>query len=159
MADEEYIRVEGLDRLLKKIGKLGPGVYKPAIAEGATHLRDVIREYPPRRFGEQPFKTLRQRRYFFYALEAGLIQVPYVRGLSPGSERLGARWTIVFKDQGKTAVVGNNARYAAIVHSQDEQSHYHTLTGWKTDRRVAQDEAGEVRKIVARHYWDAIRKD
>jgi len=149
------VRVEGLDKLLKKLGKMGPGVYKPAIAEGATHIKSVIATYPPARHESQPFKTLRQIRYFFYALKNGLIEVPYRRGLSPSSEALGRKWTVEFRDDGKTAVVGNNTSYGPLVQKDGVQSNYHRITGWKTDKQVAESEAKPLRDIMARH----IRKE
>lgn len=150
------VRVEGLDDLLRKLGKMGPGVYKPAIAEGAAHIKSVIATYPPARHGAQPFKTVKQMRYFFYALANGLIEVPYKRGISPNSEALGRRWTIAFRDDGKTAVIGNNASYAQIVQDDKLQSNYHRVTGWKTDKQVAESEARELREIVARHIRKAL---
>ena len=150
------VRVEGLDKLLRKLGKMGPSVFRPAIAEAATHIKSKIAQYPRVRHGKQPFKTDKSRRYFFFALRNSLIEVPYRRGLSPGSEALGRRWTVEFRDDGKTAVIGNNASYARLVQSDDEQTNYHRLTGWPTDKSVAETEAHEVREIIARHISRAL---
>lgn len=159
MPDEPTnIRIEGIDRLLKKLGRMGSAVYKPAIAEAATHIKSVLEVYPPRRYGKQPFKTARQRAYVMWALNEGLIEIPYRRGLSPGSQALGRRWTIEFRDNGKTAIVGNNVRYGPLVQGADTQSRYHQLTGWKTDRQVATEEAPAVKEILARHIREAWRK-
>jgi hypothetical protein len=152
MATDTNIRIEGLDKLLKKLGKLGPPVYAPAIAESATHIKSVIATYPPRVLGrKQPPKTLRQRIFLINAIEEGLIEVPYRRGLSPGSEAMGRRWTIVFRDRGKTAIVGNNASYVSLVQGHGTQSPFHEEGGWKTDRQVADQESREVKEILARH--------
>lgn len=151
MADES-VKIEGLDKLLKKLGKLGPPVYRPAIAEAATHIKNVIARYPPRILGrKQPPKTMRQLLFLIYAIREGIIDFPYRRGQSPGSEAMGRRWTIVFRDEGKTAVVGNNASYVRLLHDHDDQTEFHKGGGWKTDRQVAEQEAREVRIILARH--------
>ncbi len=154
---ESEIRVEGLNKLLKKLGKMGLQVYRPAIAESGAHIKSVIAVYPPRRHGKQPFKSARQRAFFFYALKNGLIEVPYRRGLSPKSEALGRKWTVEFRDGGKTAVVGNNVSYGPLVQKHDKQSMYHRVTGWKTDRQVATDEARAVKQILARHIQEAVK--
>lgn len=152
MPDNVDVRIEGLDRVLKKLGRLGPKVYKPAIAEGAAHIKSVIAEYPPRQLGrKQPPKTMKQRIFLINAIKEGRIEVPYRRGRSPGSEAMGRRWTIQFRDDGKTAVVGNNASYVERVHDSDKQSAFHKDGGWKTDRQVADGEAQEVKEIMIRH--------
>jgi hypothetical protein len=150
------VRVEGLDKLLRKLGKMGPGVFRPAIAEAAAHIKSAIAKYPPVRHGKQLFKTIKQRAWFFYALANGLIEVPYRRGLSPSSEALGRRWTVEFRDEGQTAVVGNNASYAKVVQESEDQSYYHKVTGWPTDKTVAEDEARAVREILVRHIQKAL---
>lgn len=152
MPNEIDIRVEGLDRVLKKLGRLGPAVYRPAIAEGAAHIKSVIAVYPPRQLGrKQPPKTLRQRLFLIWAFATGVLDFPYRRGRSPGSEALGRRWTIQFRDNGKTAVVGNNASYARYMHDPADQSYFHKEGGWKTSRQVADEEAREVYEIMIKH--------
>lgn len=146
------VRVEGLDALIRKLNSLGPRAIRPAIAEAATHVKGVIATYPPQRTGRrQHLKTARSRRFFFAALRDGRIEVPYRRGLSPGSEAMGRRWTIQFRNQGKTAIVSNDASYVSLVHGHTEQSHFHKEGGWKTDRQIADQEAKPVRRIFARH--------
>ena len=152
MTDDITVRVEGLDSLLKKLGRLGLAVYKPAIAEGAAHIKNAIATYPPRQLGrKQPPKTMRQRIFLINAINDGTIDFPYRRGRSPGSETLGRRWTVEFRDDGKTAIVGNNASYAKFVHDPNEQSAFHKGGGWKTSRQVAEDEAQAVNEIMIRH--------
>lgn len=146
------VRIEGLDALIRKLNSIGPQAYRPAIAEAATHVKGVIATYPPQRTGRrQPFKTAQSRRFFFAALRDGRIEVPYRRGTSPGSEAMGRRWTIQFRNQGKTAIVGNNASYVSLVHGHTEQSRFHKEGGWKTDRQIADQESREVKRIFSRH--------
>lgn len=144
------VKVGGLEGLIKKLNSLGPDAIKPAVAKAAAHLKRVISVYPPQKTGrKQPFKTDKQRRFFFAALREGRIEVPYRRGQSPGSEALGRRWTIQFRDNGTSAVVGNNASYAPYVLDDEEQSHFHQEGGWKTYGQVAKQERPIIRDIMA----------
>ncbi len=147
------IRVEGLDKLLKKLGKMGPQVYKPALAEAGAHIKSVMASYPAQMTGrKQPPKTLRQRLFLIYAIREGLISVPYRR-----TGGLGRRWTVEFRDNGLTAVVGNNAPQVRLMHAAGEQSRFHAAGGWKTDKQVVHDEARAVQEILARHVHEALK--
>ncbi len=153
------MRVEGLDELLRKLRRLGKETAQPAIAEGANHIKEVIAVYPPRSSRPQPPKTFKQRVFLIWAIANRIIDFPYRRGISPGSQALGRRWTVEFRDDGLTGVVGNNARYAEVVHDWQKQSHYHQQTGWKTDRDVVEQEARAVFDILNNHYRAALNRD
>jgi hypothetical protein len=83
-------------------------------------------------------KAKRMRAGFFAKLKSGEIEVPYRRGASPGSEKLGARWAISTQNQGWRAVIGNNASYAKLVQDSAKQTGYHRGTGWITTNQVVQ---------------------
>ena len=143
------ITPKGFDKLLAKMPRFRPAL-RGAVRAGALHVKGKIARYPAARHGPQPFKTARQRRFFFYAVRAGLIEVPYRRGQSARSETLGRKWTIKSEDDGLTAVVGNNASYGPVVQDRDEQSFYHKTTGWPTVQDVQEDEGPVVRNLMAR---------
>jgi hypothetical protein len=65
--DKTLARYRGTDILGAAWGRL----QKP--------LMDTFSTYPPQTRKPQPFKTARQRKYFFWALRTGKIQVPYRR--------------------------------------------------------------------------------
>ena len=145
----ELIHIEGIEPLLKKIKSLQE--LRPvagAIRAGAAHLKGKLQIYPPERHGPQPFKTEKQRRYFFYAKGKGLIQVPYRRGQSPGSQNLKQTWTVSTTHAGLTAEIGTNAPYARPVQDRAEQSAYHRQTGWPTVQDVAEQEGPFVTQYV-----------
>lgn len=150
---ENGVRVEGLDKLLKKLERMGPPIYKPAIAEGAAHVKSKLAEYPPRRYGPQPPWTMKQRIFLITSIREGTLQVPYKR-----TGNLGKRWTVAFRDGGLTAAVGNNAPGAKWVQSAEDQSLYHKETGWKTDKQVAEEEAQAVKEILQRHIRGEINR-
>lgn len=141
------ITPRGFDRLMAKLPRFRAAM-RAAISAGALHVKGKIASYPPRRYGTQPFKSPRQAMGFFKRLHAGAIEVPYRRGQSPGSETLGRKWTIRDRDDGLTAVVGNNASYGPYVQDRDEQSLYHQKSGWVTVQDVREDEGPVVRDLM-----------
>jgi hypothetical protein len=77
------------------------------------------------------FKSLKQRRWFFWALAHGAIQVPYRRGQSPGSKNLQQSWTT--KMLSDTSVqVGTQVPYGPLLMSAGSQSKYAEAQGWRT---------------------------
>src|SRR3990172_8391206 len=103
----------------------------------AEHVKGQIQTYPRARRGPQPFKTEKQRRGFFAKLKAGVIDVPYRRGISPNSQRLDAKWCVSMLSDLRASIV-NTATYARLVHDRTQQSRYHEETGWKTAQDVAE---------------------
>lgn len=146
MSDEP---IEGLAQLLVTVEELRDLVpARAALRAGALMLRGALAAYPPASRRPQPLRTDRQRRGFFYRLHHGLIDVPYRRGSSPGSETLGRRWTIGEEDDGRRQVIGNNARYGRPVQDADYQTAYHRDTGWPTVQGVEESEGPKVFDLV-----------
>lgn len=99
--------------------------------------QDRIAAYPRPSRKKMMFVSDRQRRGFFAKLRSGAIEVPYRRGTSPGSETLGRRWHI--RQFGAIGhVLTNDASYAPLVHSAENQAAYHAGT-WKTDEGLARE--------------------
>lgn len=130
----EMLRADGLRRGLRA---------------GALYLRGKVGRYPPvsrRAVGQ--FLTELQIRYLWAASKAGDIEIPYRRGLSPGSERMGLRWDMDSRNSGLTQVIGNSSSYINYVQG-DEQSVYHRETGWQKIEDIVEDEADNVMSIIA----------
>jgi hypothetical protein len=102
-----------------------------AIAAGAEYLRDQVARYPTQ-FSHPhiPEWTDKQRKWFFWALRTGQIQVPYVR-----KGALAASWVVSV--QGLTATVGTSLGYAPLVKSE-RMTMYHRITGHETVTFTAQ---------------------
>ena len=130
--------VDHLGPKLKKLVNLQ--AYRHGMMAAAEHVKGQIQTYPRVRRGPQPFKTDKQRRGFFAKLKAGLIDVPYRRGISPGSQRLDTKWFVSMLSDLRASIV-NSATYASLVHDRTKQSRYHEETGWKTAQGVAEDPA------------------
>lgn len=111
-----------------------------------VHLRSKIAPYPPVSRRPQAGQwSDAERRAFFAKLKAGEIEVPYRRGLSPGSESLGKRWQI--KSSGSNHSLSNNSSYASLVQGR-KQIPYHKGTGWKTTETVLNDEQRQLATIL-----------
>lgn len=99
--------------------------------------------YPPQRRAPQPFKSDRQRRYFFWALSQGIIVVPY-----PRSGRLANSWSA--KQTGWSHwVLENSASYAALVVGDGTQSRYHAGHWW-TAKDVIEGNVGELTRQLSK---------
>ena len=127
-------------------------VEQTAKAAGVVAL-SAVKPYPPTGARPpQPFKSDRSRRFFFYALRHGLIDVPYRRGQSRGSQGLGRSWTNTVRN-GSEAVIGTAVSYAPLVKGA-HQSAYMGSLGWtKIDEDIAR-----VREEIGRVIDFGIRK-
>ena len=159
------IEIDGMDELLAKIKTLQE--LKPVIAamkSAAVYVKGKAAEYPERKtitrasvYGSS-FKSDKQRRYFFWALRKGKIEVPYRRGMSPGSKAFGRRWTIAAQNNGLTQVVGNNVAYGPYLMHTVVQTAYAKAMGWRTTKEIA-DEVEPVVKEYLQEYIDRYLKE
>lgn len=142
------LKLNGIDELLNKITRLSE--LRPITAglkAGAAIIKGDMQDYPERRFGRQKFKTEKQRKFFFYALKNGIIEVPYKRGSSPRSVNLKQRWR-VRAEKALTVILENDAPYAGYVHGSGTQARYHARTGWPTERQVLKKHSDTITEIV-----------
>lgn len=126
-----------LTQLVLSQSPRGRATLRGATMAGALTALSFIKPYPeanrPSRssvYG-QTWKSEKQRRYFFFALRKGVIQVPYRRGLSPGSQRLGRSWTAKAINDTSVAI-GTNVTYARMVKDEGQQTKYMKAVGWTT---------------------------
>ena len=89
--------------------------------------------YPPQTNEPQPFKSERQRRWFFWALAAGLITVPYVR-----TGNIANSWRA--RQEGWSHwVLEHSAAYAALVVGREKQVRYHQGNWWIAEDIIEDD--------------------
>ena len=138
-------RVEGLDRVLRKLERVEDGRYLSRSMDKATKfLARKIAIYPPKTEANMPGRfSLRTRRPMGH----------YVRGrgwVTPGgrqtgsSETLGKSWTTRITNNGRRGEVGTNVSYARFVHDKLKQARFHNARGWKTTQQVADENAEDV---------------
>ena len=148
--------MHGAEEVMKAMEEAGDtSVLKRIVQAAGLHLKSIIAEYPERKrltrrevYGSS-FKSIKQRRWFFWALRNGRIEVPYVRGSSPGSESLKHRWTTAPILDGMGVSIGNNASYVKWVQDKEFQSKYHAAVGWVPAQTTLEKErVGIVQEIT-----------
>lgn len=150
----DAIHIDGMAPLVEKVRTIQDlrRIQAPLKAGGA-HIAGRLKTYPPQQrltrkavYGES-FKSGRQRRYFFWALAHGKIEVPYVRGSSPGSKNLKQTWTVTMAGP-LTVEVGTSTAYAPYVQGAGTQSLYHKQVGWETEEQALEAERETVIRYI-----------
>ena len=139
------LQIEGLKELIAALDRFPQEVQQgmqTGMSGGTEIVREGLAKYPARRLGVKvTFGSDRQRKGFFAKLHSGEIEVPYRRGMSPGSQRLGASWTKEVKTVGPAqikGIVGTRASYAELVQGE-QQTGMHAGTGWPTVDQVLKE--------------------
>lgn len=128
----------------EKIDRLASG-YKGEVADVvywfAQQQRKLLKskKYPPQSGKSQPFLSERQRKYFFWALNNGIITSPYQR-----TGNLANSWSA--KADGWMASIQNSQGYAAGVVGDDQWA-YHRGNWWIASE-VVEGNADEAEKEV-----------
>ena len=143
------IRIEGLDKLVRKLDGLeGLKVVKGGIKAAALHVKGKIAKYPPgsdaNESGPYPKRWYVRGQGQFWSRVDGTF------GVRKTSEDLGQKWTIKTRDDGLTAIVGNNVSYGPFVQDEERQASFHKKRGWKTTQDVAREESDEVQEMLIR---------
>lgn len=142
--------IKGDKELQAKFRKLSnPQELVPTLKAVAVDIKGAISKYPEgNQHRPQPFKTAKQRAFFFWALANNVIEVPYRRGQSPGSEDLGPSWTVKGMKGGLQQVVGNDTSYGPLVQDPNMQTTYHQETGWQTTDDVIEEKEKEALREI-----------
>ena len=137
-----------LRRKLDKLANMQQSI-APSMEAAALYVKGEVSEYPQgNQHRPQPFQTDKSRRFFFWALRNGVIEVPYRRGQSPGSEDHGQSWTIKGMNGGLKQVIGSDTSYGELLQSAAKQTAYHKSTGWRTVEDVVDKEADKVLEFI-----------
>lgn len=124
-------------------------VLRPPMEASLLVLHNDMTDYPSPSTGKMRFKTAKQRRYFFWALSNGVIQVPYVR-----TGKLGQSWNtrVTETGSGMAGTIGTNMKYAKWVQSAESQARIHQ-GNWLTDEQAF----GKRRDEIVARFRRAIR--
>ena len=149
------ITITGLKELQKKLDpKRAERVLMAGMEGAANIIRNDLKTAPRRPTaaeGKAAFAAMseKQRRWFFWALKKGKIEVPYRRGSSPGSEKLGASWTQKVRRamRGIEAIIGSNASYGPWVMDKANQARIHQGR-WPTVQDVAKRRTNDMQKLL-----------
>lgn len=148
MPDNVQINIDfgGFDDVVKRGIDVASYVKREALLKGAQRLRDLWMVYPPvrRRKVDTSRWSDKQRRGFFAKLNAGEINVPYVR-----TSKM-RRGFFAKLGTGLSAVVGNDAAGSEFVLSNKRQSWYHR-GNWLTESGAKKRYGPEAANIVKIH--------
>lgn len=152
---KQTFRIEGMEELIGKISNIQQlKGFKAILLAAGTTLKGKLSVYPPQKkltrtevYGT-PFKSDKQRKYFFYALAHGLISVPYSRGADAKSERFKASWAVQAQNDGLRVVVGNDTTYGPYLMDPRKQSKFADAIGWPTTKEVMYENAESISKFA-----------
>lgn len=161
MPDNVSIELVGLDEAVKKLTDLAQlRKVHAGIRAAGMYLKGKMAKYPPRKHisiaSLGGWKSDKQRKWFFANLRAGTIDVPYRRGMSPGSEDLANKWTSKYDKNKFEGRVGNNASYARLVMGE-KQTEMMKRIGWKKVDVIAKEETRKVTELVIKAVRRAIQ--
>lgn len=135
------VRITHVDRLLARIR--GVDILSRAFDRVQGPIREALATYPPPSRKPQRFVSEKQRRYFFWALRAGRIQVPYNRS---GNLGRGWRGKILLRGNEVALSVTNAVDYAEGVMGK-KQWRYHAGT-WPKAQDIVKKFEPAVRAVV-----------
>lgn len=146
------ITIKGLDKLEARLKKIKPGVVA-GIKAGAQHIEGKVKKYPPATYANSPRSYVPGGGWNTWYERGWGQKWPVASGGWKGkknSEQLGQQWTIEIKNSGLTARIGNKVSYAHWVHSGTMQARALKRIGWKTDEKVAEEEAPKIEEFIAK---------
>ena len=116
------IRVKMAPELLTNIRTIFESLSEPMLVGLATEMQDMLssqKPAPPRQ-GSGNFVSDKQRKFVMAAIRNGEIDVPYKRGVSPGSQRMNRSFKI--KKAPSAVSVTNSASYWKYVIGNQQAS-------------------------------------
>jgi hypothetical protein len=159
MASGDFIglEVKGVDELRAQLDKLPAEVRGLAVDGVSKYLLNVLRLYPPQKsvtrreaYGK-PFFTDKQRRWFFWALSTGELQIPYKR-----TQSLANNWRQ--EGKGYDSILVNETPYSPFVQDKPTQSRMQKLIGWQTIADILRDRAVKIAETLNYAAQKAIKK-
>ena len=147
MAIKVSYDVKGYNRVRNALRKLASEYKKEldsTIGDWTKKQRAGLKShgYPAQSNAPQPFKTERQRRWFFWALKNGIINVPYKRtGIMASSWRATKRGDSDW-------VIENSAAYTALVVGRGTQAQYHKNHWWVAQDIIEEETPDLTRKLT-----------
>ena len=123
----------------------------------ASYLLNVLRHYPPYKkvtrkeaFGSSFFSD-KQRRFFFWALGEGIIDVPYKRtqSFAQGWQKIG---------EGENIIIANETPYGPFLVDPERQSRLQGLIGWQTLDKQVESREQRITEIAAAVVKRVLRK-
>jgi hypothetical protein len=151
--DELIARLENTQSVMNDL--------EAGMQQAATLVRDAEAEYPePGDYhlmgnNPPPFYSERQRRYFFYALRAGMIQVPY-----PRTGAYGEMWvtSVERMANGIKGIISNTSPIAMLLQGGPGRQARMFEGTWRAAADIFHSMSGEVKNVLRESAVNAIRK-
>ena len=143
----QIVRIQGFETV-------ATGELKTATVQSLSLGQRILGRYPPQNTSfRMRFKSDRQRRWFFWALRTGLIQVPYRR-----TTTLGPRWNFTegfrrLSGGGWRGHLNNVTSYAQWVQDERKQAQVHRGR-WSTVQTLTRAPA----RVMRQYFQRALRR-
>ena len=148
------IKLEGLDELERKLGKLvADAVVNRAIKASVVHLKGKINEYPTATDANTPKSN---GAWYERGYGSRWRRADGSLGGRQSSETLGRKWTI--RTGNRWGIVGNNVSYGPYVQGATRQASRMADIGWKTTGEVAEEEKKRIMAFFVREIRKEWRK-
>ena len=161
---------ESLGRALDNVYEEVPDALKISMERALRYLWQQLPPYPPQQRRELPrrylrvtkdgrlyrskFKTLEQQLYFFAALAAGEIQIPY-RRTGTLQRQIYTRAEMVSRQE-VIGHIGNNVEYAAeVIGNDSQQAEIHKGVWWQLEKEVDANIDGAT-EVLIKTAWEQI---
>ena len=167
MTDAPFsVDITGIEQVQKQLASIPPAVI-PAVqlAVGNYLLNALIKqEIPPQKrvkrrdvYGK-PFQSNKQRRWFFWALKHGIIDVPYRRRGRHGG--ISTRWHIIQIGKGIAYKLNlqNDDPAAKYVYGDDTQNKLIGVIGWKKIGAIVDERSKKLGGVMKRAADTAIKQ-
>lgn len=157
MSDFIAVDTRGIPELQAKLAQLPDAAADAGVEEANRYILNVMREYAPyqhvTRFSayNKTFFTEKQRKYFFWALNHGVIITPYHR-----TQHLRKEWKLI--GAGRNQMVANEVEYAGLVMGDGMQERLHRKMGWDTEAERIRDRIGRIVEKFDAGVKKAIRR-
>lgn len=159
------VSVTGLDKVMKRLEKLGPEAGAAGTVAATNYLLNVIenKEIPESKsvfrgsrtmaYGV-PFFTEKQRRFFFWAVRNGVIDLPYKRRGKAGGMQ--SEWKVTGK--GLSYRIYNTSRAAFFIYDDQHQARQLGLAGWNKIGQIVIDYLPKIVQAFVRGVNSYIKK-
>ncbi len=169
--------MKSVDAVQKQLAKVPPYLLPTCQMAAANYILNVLIKQeipPPKRVTRRsvygvPFASDKQRRWFFWALSNGIIDVPYRRrGKNSGIQ---SKWHInqkggsipidggsVANPAGYQVILANDDPGAKYVYGDDTQNKLIGRIGWKKITVIVEERSKQLSGVVLRAANSALKK-
>ena len=143
--DNNVIKIEGLDELVKKIKDLGElKRFVVSMKAAAEHIEGIVRQYPPASEANAPG----QKRWYERGYGPRWTRMDGSIGGSKTSKDLKESWTIKQENGGLTQIVGTKVKYGPFAMDEAQQASFHKRRGWKTIQTVVREQTARISQFI-----------